>query len=269
MNAIAINASGNEDVLNYVDVARPEPKSDDALGTEIIMNLAVFGANGPTGLQVVQQALATGYHVTAVTRKPDEYPLNSPHLNVVAADVTDPKSVEQALSGSQAVISTFGVPYSQNAIAVYSQGIANITRAMTIHGIKRLVCVSSTTVATEEAPGESLFWRKILIPFLRNTVGRTLYDDMQRMEEIVQSSSLDWTIVRPGGLFDTDEPTYDYEVAPRRLPGRFTSRADLAHALIEEATEPQHSRSILEVITWSGPPAPMKTFLKEAFGIGG
>lgn len=54
------------------------------------MDLAVFGPNGPTGRQVVRQALAAGHHVTAVTRKPDEYPLSAPHLDVVAADVTDP-----------------------------------------------------------------------------------------------------------------------------------------------------------------------------------
>lgn len=233
------------------------------------MDLAVFGANGPTGRRVVRQALTAGHRVTAVTRKPDQYPLTSPHLDVVTADVTDPDGVERVLStGPQAVISTFGVPYSKNEITVYSRGIANITQAMTVHGVGRLVCVSSTTVATEEAPGESLLGRKVFLPFLRNVVGRTLYDDMRRMEEIVQSSSLDWTVVRPGGLFDGAEPTDDYEVAPRRLPGRVTSRADLADALIREATEPRHPRSIIEVITRSGTPSPT-TFLKEAFGIGG
>ena len=229
------------------------------------MDLAIFGANGPTGRQVVRQALNAGHHVAAVTRKPDTYPLRSPRLDVVAADVTDPVGVERALAGSQAVISTFGVPYGKNAITVYSRGIANITRAMTIHGIKRLVCVSSTTVATEEAPGESLFWRKGVSPFLRNSLGRTLYDDMERMEEIVRASGLDWTIVRPAGLFDATEPTDDYEVAPRHLLGRVTSRADLAETLIREATAPQHSRAVIEVITRSGLPSPM-TFLKEAFG---
>jgi len=233
------------------------------------MHLAVFGANGPTGHQVVRQALAAGHQVSAVTRKPDEYPLRSPHLGVVTADVTDPDGVERVLSGPQAVISTFGVPYSRNKITVYSQGIVNITRAMTVHNLTRLVCVSSSTVATEEAPGESLFWRKAVSPLLRDVIGRKLYDDMRRMEEIVQSSDLDWTIVRPAGLFDAAEPTDDYVVAPRRLTGRFTSRADLAQTLIREATQPQHSRSIIEVITRSGLPSPLATFLKEAFGIGG
>jgi putative NADH-flavin reductase len=235
----------------------------------MIMDLAVFGANGPTGRLVARQALTAGHHVIAVTRKPDQYPLSSPHLDVVAADVTDPDGVERVLAtGPQAVISTFGVPYSRNEITVYSQGIANITQAMTIHSVKRLVCVSSTTVATEEAPGESLFWRKVVSPFLRNVMGRTLYDDMQRMEAIVQGSGLDWTVVRPAGLFDAAEPTDDYEVAPRHLPGRVTSRADLADALIREAIEPKHSRSVIEVMTRSVTPPPMN-FLKEAFGIGG
>lgn len=227
--------------------------------------LVVFGANGPTGRHVVRQALAAGHHVTAVTRKPDEFPLRSEQCDVVVADVMDPDGVDRALAGAGAVISTFGVPYSRGEITVYSQGIANITQAMTTRGVKRLVCVSSTTVATDGAPGESLIWRKVIAPFLRNFLGRTLYDDMQRMEEIVQSSTLDWTIVRPGGLFNADEPTEDYEVGPPRLSGHVTSRADLADALIKEATGVGHSRAIVEVITRSARPSPLN-FLKEAFG---
>ena len=82
------------------------------------MDLVVFGANGPTGRQVVRQALALDHRVTAVTRKPDEFPLSSPRLHVVTADVTDPNAVELALGGAQAVISTFGVPYGRTEITV-------------------------------------------------------------------------------------------------------------------------------------------------------
>ncbi len=109
------------------------------------------------------------------------------------------------------------------------------------------------------------FWRKVLVPFLRIYLGRTLYDDMARMEQIAQSSDLDWTIVLPAGLFDATEPTNDYEVSKRHLRGRFTSRADLAQVLIKEATEPQHRCATVEVVTRSGQPSQL-TFLKEAFG---
>lgn len=230
-------------------------------------DLVVFGANGPTGRQVVRQALAAGHRVTAVTRRPDEFPLESEHLDVVSADVTDPDGVDRALSGAHAVISTYGVPYSRAEITVYSRGIANITQAMTNRGVNRLVCVSSTTVAKEDAPGDSLMWRKVIGPLLRNRLGRTLYDDMERMERIVQRSGLDWTIVRPGGLFNAAERTDDYEVGPPRLSGNVTSRADLADFLIAEATDPQHPRAVVEIITRSARPSPM-IFLKEAFGGG-
>ena len=227
--------------------------------------LVVFGANGPTGRLVVQQALASDHRVIAVTRKPAEFPFDSPNLDIVSADVTDPAGVDRALVGADAVISTYGVPYGKAEITVYSHGIANVVQAMTARDISRLVCVSSTTVATDDAPGESLLWRKVIGPFLRNNLGRTLYDDMERMERIVQESSLDWTIVRPGGLFDATEPTDDYDVGPPRLPGRVTSRADLADLLLKEATEPRHSRAVVEVITRSARPSPLN-FLKEAFG---
>ena len=231
------------------------------------MILTVFGASGPTGIQVVRQALALEHRVIAVTRKPADYPLDSPLLKAVGANVTDLDGVERALSGSEAVISTFGVPYSLKPITVYSQGVANIARAMTSLGITRLVCVSSTTVAAKEAPGETLLWRKVVIPMLRNTLGRTLYEDMLRMERIVQSSGLDWTIVRPAGLFNTSEPTRDYDVSSQRLPGRFTSRADLAQTLIREASQSRHSRVTIEVITRSGRPSAI-AFFKEAFRVG-
>ena len=231
------------------------------------MRLAVFGANGPTGRLVVRQALAAGHHVAAVTRKPDDYPVSAAHLDVVAADVTDADGVDRAVSGSEAVISTFGVPYGRKRITVYSQGIANISRAMTTHGVARLVCVSSTTVASDDAPGESVFWNRGVIPVLRHVVGRTLYDDMQRMEDVVRASGLDWTVVRPAGLFDAAEPTDDYDVAAHRLTGRLTSRADLADTLVREATtESRYLRTTIEVITRSGLPSPMAMMRKEILG---
>ena len=148
-------------------------------------------------------------------------------------------------------------------------GIDAVLRAMTTHGAHRLVCVSSTTVADGDAPGETLLWRKGVVPLLRHVLGRTLYDDMVRMEAAVRASSVDWTIVRPAGLFDAAEPTSDHEVSPGRRRGRFTSRADLAHTLLAEATDPQHPSATLEVVTRSGLPSPRQLMAKEIFGIGG
>ncbi|MFD8387966.1 NAD(P)-dependent oxidoreductase [Streptomyces sp. NPDC059680] len=229
------------------------------------MRLVVFGANGPTGRQVTEQATAAGHTVTAVTRHPDDFPLDHPRLRVAEADVLDGAAVDRVVPGHDAVISALGVPYGRAPVTVYSAGLTHITRAMTRHGVRRLVCVTSTVLFDVPAPGEGVFFRKVLEPFFVRVVGRTVYDDMRRMEEIVRASGHDWTVLRPAGLFDTTEVS-DYRLVPRRLPGRFTSRADLAHALVREAVTEGHVRAFLDVRTTEGTPRFLDLVKKEGFG---
>ncbi|MQY34344.1 hypothetical protein SRB17_23100 [Streptomyces sp. RB17] len=229
------------------------------------MRLVVFGANGPTGRQVTEQATAAGHTVTAVTRHPDTFPLDHPRLRVAEADVLDGAAVDRVVPGHDAVISTLGVPYGRAPVTVYSTGLTHITRAMTRHGVRRLVCVTSTVLFDVPAPGEGVFFRKVLEPFFARVVGRTVYDDMRRMEEIVRASGHDWTVLRPAGLFDTSEVS-DYRLDSGRLPGRFTSRADLAHALVREAVTDGHARAFLDVRTTEGTPRFLDLVKKEGFG---
>ncbi|MEU2624014.1 NAD(P)H-binding protein [Streptomyces sp. NPDC007157] len=229
------------------------------------MKLVVFGANGPTGRQVTAQAIAEGHTVTAVTRRPEEFPLGDARLRVAGADVLDPVAVERAVAGQDAVISTLGVPYSRKPVTVYSEGITRITQAMTEHGVRRLVCVSSTVLFGVAAPGETFLFRKVVEPSIARTVGRTVYEDMRRMEEIVRDGDHRWTVVRPAGLFDTHAVS-SYQVATSRLPGRFTSRADLGNALLREAVDDRHVHAFVDVRTSEGVPSILDVIRKEAFG---
>lgn len=120
------------------------------------MRIAVFGASGPTGQLLVQQALGAGHHVTAATRRPEAFALRAPQLCVVGADVTDDESVDRVVAGSEAVISTVGVPYTPRDVRVYSEGATSVIRAMRRYDVRRLVCVTSTTVAHGDAPDESM-----------------------------------------------------------------------------------------------------------------
>ena len=229
------------------------------------MKLVVFGANGPTGRQVTKQAIAEGHTITAVTRHPGEFPVSHPRLRLAGADVRDPAAVERAVAGQEAVVSALGVPFSRQPVTLYSAGVTHITQAMEKHDVRRLVCVTSTVLFDVPAPGEGLFFRKVLEPFIARTIGRTVYDDMRRMERIVRDSGLTWTIVRPSGLFDTDAVS-DYQIAASRLPGRFTSRADLADALLREAAGDRHAGAFLDVRTTTGVPSMLEVIRKEAIG---
>ncbi|MFC5911030.1 NAD(P)-dependent oxidoreductase [Streptacidiphilus monticola] len=232
------------------------------------MDIVIFGANGPTGRLAVEQGLAAGHRVTAVTRRPQEFPFAGPALRVVGADVHDADAVAKAVDGQEAVVSVLGVPFGRKPVDVYSVGVRHIAAAMRRAGVRRLVVVTSTTVSGEESPGEGWFFRKLLEPFVAGVVGRTVYDDMRRAEELVRACGLDWTIVRPAGLFDTEGVSdYRLEAGPR-LPGRFTSRADLADALLRLATEdaPDLVRTSVEVRTVQGVPTLLQLLRKEAFG---
>ena len=96
------------------------------------MRIAVFGANGPTGRHLVDQALAAGHRVVAVTRNPNDIPLRD-GLTVARADVTDAQAVDAAIAGCDAVLSAIGVSYSSKLISVYSVGATNIIAAMERH----------------------------------------------------------------------------------------------------------------------------------------
>jgi NAD(P)H-binding len=84
------------------------------------------------------------------------------------------------------------------------------------HGPRRLVCVSSSATFPERNPEGGFFFEKVLQPFVINFLGRTLYEDLQRMERLVTSSDLDWVIARPSGLFDTPGVTA-YKTAEAHL----------------------------------------------------
>lgn len=230
------------------------------------MKIVVFGANGPTGRQVVQQALDEGHAVTAVTRRPGSSPPGGPLLRVVGADVYDPVAVKEAVAGQDAVVSTLGVPFGRKPVTVYSVGLTHITRAMAGHGVARLACVTSTSVSGEESPGEGLFFRKVLEPFIVGYVGRTVYEDMRRGEEVVSRSDCDWTVVRPAGLFDAPAVSHYRMAAGPRLPGRFTSRSDLANALLRQVVDGLDPRAVVEVRTEQGTPSFLDIIRNEAMG---
>ena len=226
------------------------------------MKILVFGANGPTGQILTAQALAEGHEVAAFTRHPDAFPRLGASLLVVAGDVADRDAVEAAVAGQDAIVSTLGVPFGRQPVSVYSTGVTNMIEAMGRHGVKRLVCVSSSTMSPHPEQEGGVIFRKVMQPYVENVLGRTVYDDMRRMEEIVRASSTDWTIVRPSGLFTFGSVT-DYQVAEDHLPGRFTAREDLADCLLRQTSDRSFVDRIAAVSTVAVKPSMLQLIWRE------
>ena len=234
------------------------------------MNVVIFGANGPTGRLLTKQALAKGHTVRAITRHPGAFPLQHERLQVIGGDVFDAASVSDAVAGQDAVLSTLGVPFSRKPITVYSQGTRHILDAMRRHNLRRFICVSSSAtdpdVRFHDTQG-GFFFEKILKPVMILTVGRTLYEDMQRMEHMVKESDVAWTIVRPAGLFETPAVT-PYQMAEACIDGRFTSRTDLADCILQQLTTDRYLRKAVAVATVSIQPSMLELIGREAFHVG-
>jgi uncharacterized protein YbjT (DUF2867 family) len=226
------------------------------------MKLAVFGANGPTGRLLTQLALDEDHDVVAFTRRPEAFPIEHPRLDVAGGDVHDAAAVASAIAGTDAVLSTLGVPFAKTPITVYSDGVANIIAGMQAAGIKRFACVSSSAVAPHPEPLGGIVFEKIRQPYVVNKLGKTLYEDMRRMEAIVSASDLAWTIVRPSGLFEA--PTVsEYAVAIDHIGWRFTARVDLADCLLRQAVGDTYARSTIAVATPSAKPSMLKLIWQE------
>jgi putative NADH-flavin reductase len=226
------------------------------------MKIIVFGANGPTGRLLTKQALTEGHEVTAFTRHPETFPIQHEHLRLTRGDVFDLPSVDAAVAGQDAVLSTLGVPYSRKPISVFSEGTAHIVQAMEHHGVRRLVCVTSSALDPHADIEGGVVFRKVLQPFFVGVVGKTLYADQRQMEALVMNSDLDWTIVRPSGLFSSPGVT-DYQTGERHLRGRFTSRVDLADFMLRQLTDARYVHKAAALTTTSGQPNFLKFLWKE------
>ena len=86
-------------------------------------------------------------------------------------------------------------------------------------------------MAPHPEPLGGVLFEKVLQPYVVNKLGRTVYDDMRRMESIVTASDLVWTIARPSGLCTATDVS-DYLVAADHVGHRFTTRIDLADCLL-------------------------------------
>jgi len=194
------------------------------------MNILVFGATGPTGQQVVKQALGQGHTVTAFVRNPATLPTNDKRVRVVIGDTTrDTPKVAEAMAGQEVVISALGRRSTFKSDHLIERSMQVIVPAMERAGVRRLILVSAFGV------GESRRDAPLIPRIMYRVLLSDIFADKKAAEDNVRRSNLDWTVVYP--MLLTDGPmTGAYRVGERLelhgLPK--ISRADVAHFILAE-----------------------------------
>jgi putative NADH-flavin reductase len=220
---------------------------------EDTMKLTIVAATGGLGRRLLGQALAAGHDVTAVVRDPGKLPAEvraAGKARIVTADLAaaDPGTLESAVAGVDAVLSGLGARARSDA-GIASRGTRALITAMRATGVRRIVVVSAAPVGTVASgrrpnpprhdPGDGFFMRYLGSPFAKAAFGNS-YADLALMEDLLASSGLDWTSVRPPRL--TNRPltgSYRTAVGQNVRGGWLVSRADVAHLMLAVIGRPE------------------------------
>ncbi|MET7950791.1 NAD(P)H-binding protein [Micromonospora sp. NPDC005324] len=220
------------------------------------MRLTIVAATGGIGNQLLAQAVVAGHEVTAVVRSPTWLPEAS--VRVVRADLSapDPASLRTAVHRSDAVLSGLGARSVAEA-GVASRGTRALIAAMRTTGVRRLVVVSAASVGTVPSPGrpnpprhnpgDGIFMRHLAAP-LAKAAFRKHYVDLALMEDLVQESDLDWTVLRPPRLLNRS-PRWRYRTADGQnvRAGMFISRAHVAHHMLDVLDRPETIHHVIGI----------------------
>jgi len=194
------------------------------------MKVIIFGSTGPTGQQIVKQALEQGHDVTAFVRSPEKLNQKHENLQAIKGDVLDYASVEDAIRGQDAVLCAIGRPPTDKN-NLRANGTKNIIRAMEKTGVKRFICQSSDGVG-DSADRLPFLYKYLIVPLML----RRVFADHALQEDHIKKSRLDWVIARPTALTN-GEHTGAYQqgyAADNKTITHKISRADTADFMLKQ-----------------------------------
>lgn len=195
--------------------------------------IAIIGATGRAGSQLLEEALRRGHAVTAIARNASSKLGERAGVTVKDLDVLDANALQQAVAGHDAVFSAAhftGIPASAVIDPVKKAGVK---RLLVVGGAGSLFAAPGLKVIdTPNFPAE----------YKAEAAAGGVYLDTLRQEQV-----LDWSFLSPSALLVEGERTGKFRLGRDDLlvgaDGKsWISFADLAIAFLDELEKPAHSR---------------------------
>lgn len=201
------------------------------------MKAAVIGATGETGRRIVEQLVAREIPVRAMVRNRDRAQAILPAAaELVVADVLQPETLTEAIADCTVVLCATGAAPSLNPLGPYQVdyvGNKHLVDAAIQAGIQHMVLVSSLCTSKLFHP-LNLFW--LILVWKRQA------------EQYLQNSGLTYTIVRPGGLKNTeDQFPIEMAKADTLFEGSIT-RTQVAQVCVEALFDPNARNATIEIV---------------------
>jgi len=216
------------------------------------MKIAIIGATGFVGANILKEAVSRGHQVLAITRHPQNM---TPSDSVTAAgiDVNDSQLLADAVRNYDVVVHAFAAPRSasdEERIIRQTEGTRSIINAVKQAGIKRLVAVGGAGTS-EVAPGVALMDSYFFPPEYAGGARSTAVVN----ELLKRESGFDWVLISPPNFLEDGERTGKYRTGADNLvielaSGRsYMSVADYAVAMLDEIEKPVHHQQRFTVGT--------------------
>lgn len=196
------------------------------------MKVALIGASGKIGSQILAELLARGHAVTAVARNIDKVEAQ-PGVTPARADLADTDGLAKVLRGHGAVIS---------AVRFRMFRPPQIIDAVKASGVKRLLMVGGAGTL-EVRPGVAL----IDTPEFPAASKEEGAGGAAMLAALRFETSLDWTFLSPSAVIGPGERTGKFRVGGDQLlvgaDGKSRiSIPDFATAMVDELEKPRHTR---------------------------
>lgn len=200
------------------------------------MNITIIGASAGVGLETVKRALERNHSVTTLSRSEIVLP-KSENLKMIKGSALNKEDFKKSIENADAIIVALGTGKSMKPTTLYS----DFAKILVENGNKDI----PTIVLTGFGAGKSWdfqpnFFMKLFFKFLLKDV----YTDKTKMEEIVEKSDLNWTIVRPG-LLKEKPLTENYKVETNLFKGvkiGSINRSDVADFMVKEAENQKYKK---------------------------
>ncbi len=201
------------------------------------MKAFVAGATGQTGRRIVQELVKRNLPVRALVRNLETGKEILPaEAELVVGDVLKPEDLGEAIADCTVLLCATGAAPSLDPSGPYQvdyQGTKNLVDAAKAKGIEHFVLVSSLCVSKFFHP-LNLFW---LILYWK-----------KQAEAYIQESGLTYTIVRPGGLKNEDNPDPILMSSADTLFDGSIPRIKVAQVCVESLFQPAAQNKIVEVV---------------------
>jgi putative NADH-flavin reductase len=205
--------------------------------------VALLGATGKAGTYILQALLNNGYAVKALIRKPNEYTIIHPLLEIVPGDIKDPETASQLINGCDVVMAAIGPRKDEPLIS--SLSTINIIEAMHEFGIKRYISLAGLNL---DIPGDNKSEAsKAKSDWMRQNFPDAVAD-RQKAYDILLESNIDWTMIRLPWIEQTNERR-GLVIDLQDCPGEKISTTDLADFMIGQMEDNNYLREAPFVVS--------------------